>query len=179
MLAVTKRLGIDALQVGMQYELQLKTNNGNQILSISGLTFTQKEKDAFSSSKLKEDVLPDMNNDVVEELGLMLQQSYQENKKLKDCKKLMQAEIKRLNTEIDFKERKIRETQNVSPVDKNRIHNDEFELLTNTLADMGVGRLECGVLYTVHFQAMNKTSKNLFLILFSIICFFIKSDIKK
>ena len=76
----------------------------------------------------------------------------------------MEAELKRLNNELKSKETQIIDERNITPQegDLADVSSRELALLRMTLADMGVGRLENGVMYSVHFQAMNKNGKQIF-----------------
>ena len=164
LLAICKKLGLDTLQIGIQYDLQLKSCDGSQILSSNGIIFTEKEKKAFSFRTAHDHETNEVVESVIEELSNMLQLSYCENEKLKDCKKLMEAELKRLKNELKSKETQIIDERNIplQEGDTVDISSRELTLLKTTLADMGVGRLEYGLMYSVHFQAMNKNGKQNF-----------------
>ena len=163
-LAICRKVGLDTLQIGIQYDLQLKSCDGSQILSSNGIIFTEKEKKAFSFRNALENQTNEIVESVIEELSNMLQLSYRENEKLKDCKKLMEAELKRLNNELKSKETQIIDERNITLQEEDLadVSSRELGLLRTTLADMGVGRLENGVMYSVHFQAMNKNGKQIF-----------------
>ena len=163
-LAICKKIGLDTLQIGIQYDLQLKSCDGSQILSSNGIIFTEKEKKAFSFRNAQEYETNEIVESVIEELSNMLQLSYRENEKLKDCKKLIEKELKRLNNELKSKETQTIDERNINlqEGDLVDVSSRELALLKTTLADMGVGRLDYGVMYSVHFQAMDKNGKQFF-----------------
>ena len=167
-LAICKKIGLDTLQIGIQYDLQLKSCDGSQILSSNGIIFTEKEKKAFSFRNAQEYETNEIVESVIEELSNMLQLSYRENEKLKDCKKLIEKELKRLNNELKSKETQTIDERNINlqEGDLVDVSSRELALLKTTLADMGVGRLDYGVMYSVHFQAMDKNGKQFFFRLF-------------
>lgn len=161
---LAKRVGLDNLQLNQTYRINIQSGDEYQVMSFSGICVSEKEKEAM---KIRSGNLGDVysvstwreEENIVEELSKMLHESYKQCDQMKEKQRAMKDNVEQMAREINvFKATgNAGVTGDILLTTKNN-DNEPLQILCSLLTDLGIQKLENGVLYTVHFQAMSKTA---------------------
>jgi len=162
---IFRRVGLEHMQAETEYDVNITTSNesgGSQIFASNGISLTCREVEAVTIHRRKDKSLDisKAEENVVDELSGMLQESYRQCDEMKMRNKELQCQVSTLQLEMNHKEKCL--TPNSTTISAlpgcstdTPSQKMEMECFVELFNEMGIPQLQYGGTYSIHYQVIN------------------------